>query len=58
MTFLSILKDVQVISSDSRQMRKNVPIADRQTDRPADRPTTALLGLTLARVAKTIFGEF
>ena len=33
MTFLSILKHVQVISSDSRQMRKNAQIADRQTDR-------------------------
>ena len=39
MTFLSILKHVQVISSDSRQMRKNAQIADRQTDRQTDRPT-------------------
>ena len=38
MTFLSILKHVQVISSDSRQMRKNAQIADRPTDRPTDRP--------------------
>ena len=38
MTFLSILKHVQVISSDSRQMRKNAQMCDRPTDRPTDRP--------------------
>ena len=34
MIFLSILKHFQVISSESRQMRKNAQIADRPTDRP------------------------
>ena len=38
-TFLRILKHVQVISSDSRQMRKNVQIGDRPTDRPTDGQT-------------------
>ena len=37
MTLLSIRKPVQVISSDSRQMRKNAQIADRPTDRQTDR---------------------
>ena len=36
MTFSSILKHVQVISSDSRQVRKL--LTDRRTDKPTDRP--------------------
>ena len=39
MTFLSILKQVQVISCDSRQMRKNTQIADRPTNRQTKKQT-------------------
>ena len=40
MTLLSILKHVQVISSDSRQMHKNAQIdTDGQTDQQTDGQT-------------------